>query len=244
MCTCQGHPVPSSESLSLPPQSGTPGRGLFRVQHSRRRHPGLGGVLSTMRALTAEGSSDPRIRATALHITRDLAPDASGNPNRRNRRAIAEAVYAWVVKHVHFANDPHGVEMLQKPHVTLGFAAGDCDDHSILVASLLEALGVPTRFRLWGLGDQPSHVLPEFQDDAGTWHTVDTSRPNGIGYVPGIPLGYDQTVPSTSLSDWLERLRNLFDVHGAGDFSPQPAVNLMPLFMLAGAGAAVYLASR
>ena len=42
--------------------------------------------------------------------------------------------------------DVNGVETLQTPLVTMEIKQGDCDDQSVLLASLLESIGHPTRF--------------------------------------------------------------------------------------------------
>lgn len=61
-----------------------------------------------------------------------------------------KATYEWVRDNIRYVRDIRGVETLQLPPITLprdispeyGIGAGDCDDHVILLATLLSAIGV------------------------------------------------------------------------------------------------------
>ena len=47
---------------------------------------------------------------------------------------------------VQYVRDVRGVETLATPIKTLETMQGDCDDQAVLLASLLESIGHPTRF--------------------------------------------------------------------------------------------------
>lgn len=70
------------------------------------------------------------------------------------------ALQHFVRDEIRYVRDPEGVEMVQTPPRTLEIRAGDCDDKSVLLASLLGSMGFKTLFMAVGLNGQPySHVL-------------------------------------------------------------------------------------
>jgi hypothetical protein len=80
---------------------------------------------------------DPFVRAAALRtVTTHL-----------NNADHTRDVYTWVVSHMVYIPDPDGAEFIQSPRVLLdtiqlkGRAFGDCDDHVVLLGSLLNSLG-------------------------------------------------------------------------------------------------------
>ena len=78
-----------------------------------------------------------------------------------------------------------GVETVQSPTVTLSLGAGDCDDHSGLVAGLAMAVGIPARLRVIGYTDDHLvHIFPELFVN-GRWYAADTTEPQrGFGWRP------------------------------------------------------------
>jgi len=118
----------------------------------------------------------PLIRELALHLTNNL-------PQKDWPREVA-AIHAFVKNRIRYTKDVNGIETLQTPIQTLRLGAGDCDDKSVLAASLLEAIGHPTRFRAVGfLPNVFCHVLPETKIGP-KWVTVETTEPVGIGWRP------------------------------------------------------------
>ena len=55
-----------------------------------------------------------------------------------------------------YVRDPNGFDYFADPTESIALMAGDCDDHSILMASALEAIGASVRI-IWA----PGHVYPE-----------------------------------------------------------------------------------
>jgi len=122
----------------------TGGSSLFRG-----KHPGLDGVLDNMRKLVQKAKGDPDIRGLAFEITKNIPTDPrTGLANRRNFDNIADAIYKWGNKTIAYVRDPWMIEWIQSPRKTLERGFGDCDDHSILYAALMQALGIETRFRV------------------------------------------------------------------------------------------------
>lgn len=98
----------------------------------------------------------------------------------------AEAIQNWVRNNIRYTRDPHGVETLQTPEVTLKELQGDCDDHSVLVGALLSAVGHPVRYRAVSLKQYPSalcHVYAETKIGSA-WVSVETTENWPLGYIP------------------------------------------------------------
>jgi len=90
--------------------------------------------------LSQEYKTDPKLRSLTVSIIRNINPkDYLGQVN---------ALYKFVKNNVRFVRDIAGVETLQSPWVTLpeqysnkGIGAGDCDDQSLLLVSMLQSVG-------------------------------------------------------------------------------------------------------
>lgn len=79
-----------------------------------------------------------------------------------NKICYSKALYYFVRDNLKYINDPPD-EYVKPPEETLITMSGDCDDASVLLASLLESIGVPTEFVF-----VPGHVyiqayIPEIQ---------------------------------------------------------------------------------
>lgn len=118
------------------------------------------------------------IRELALQIIRNV-------PGHKNFAAQIRAIHAWVHKNIQYVRDVRGVETLQTPLKTIDYAAGDCDDQSILVASLLEAIGMRTRFVAIKLDPNGPfvHVYTEVSAGRG-WLPVETTERWPVGTHP------------------------------------------------------------
>lgn len=121
-------------------------------------------------------------------------------PKQHSNRDLARSIWYWVKKHVKFvedetilvqelgyASDPNQ-ELLIPPETLLGMEVpqGDCDDFSMLVASLLKGAGIPCWFVTIAVdGGQPwrwSHVfVVAYLADEGGKMTMDVSH----GSIPG-----------------------------------------------------------
>lgn len=139
-------------------QSGLSGFGLQQTQVGLP--PGLRGNEETIKVMaklaTARANADasgPLIRDVALAIVRE-----SGCEDH-DFACEARAVGTWVQKNVHYAKDTAGQELLIDPLTMLdliraGEGAGDCDDHALLVATLLIAIGIKPFFRAIRFSDK------------------------------------------------------------------------------------------
>ena len=134
-------------------------------------------TLKTMRRIVREAKKSLTIRVLALKIARSAGSKQFAKE--------AKLIQQWVKNNIAYRRDIRGVETLSTPDKTLEFRAGDCDDQSILVASLLESIGHPTRFVAVGfIPGKYSHVLTETL--LGTkWVALETTEKRaGFGWFP------------------------------------------------------------
>lgn len=138
---------------------------------------GIRATLKAMSHITKAFKTSPMVRELALSLTANLPP--------KNWAAEAQAIHAFVRDKIRYIKDVRGVETLQTPAQTLRIKQGDCDDKSVLVASLLESIGHPTRFVAVGFtGDKRyTHVFPQTKI-AGKWVTLETTEPWPMGRHP------------------------------------------------------------
>ena len=131
--------------------------------------------------LIRDGAKDFYVRQKAIEIFR-----RSGAPAKDRWREIA-ALFEWVRRHVRYTRDIFRVELLHTARRMLELQAGDCDDMTILLGSLLRSTGHPVRLALVGFRpDRPhgySHIYPEVFAGPG-WVALDPTMPNPIGWAP------------------------------------------------------------
>lgn len=129
--------------------------------------------------LVEQSQKSPAVRNAALSILRSFGLDS------RNTLAVARALFRWIRNNIKFVLDPAEVETIQDPLVTLNLLAGDCDDHSILMAALAESVGIPARFHVVGPGRQEfQHVYAELLVN-GRWLPADTAESKQLGHSVG-----------------------------------------------------------
>jgi hypothetical protein len=141
---------------------------------------------------------------------------------------VAEA-YEWVLDNVEYVPETTG-DHWQSASETMGLGEGDCEDHAILLCSIIEGLGGSSRVNIieehafpsvyigstradlmnaersiasyYGL-DASEFQLTYLEDDDGYWMVVDTT---GFPYAGGLPANSEPTSASgswTVLSDYL-----------------------------------------
>lgn len=85
---------------------------------------------------------------------------------------------------VRYVKDIRGVETLHTAERILEQRQGDCDDKTVLAASLLESIGHKTRLVAVGFGKRGyCHVYPEVLIN-GEWIAVECTEPWPLGRVP------------------------------------------------------------
>jgi hypothetical protein len=135
---------------------------------------GVEQTIQQMRQLVDEALRDPAIIRLATDIVRG-APAFDDH-------AEANALYEWVRQNIRFTKDPVNKEKLYPPSELLKIRAGDCDDISMLLGTLLMAVGYPARVMTVAASpdspDQFSHVYVEGEVPAGSnqWIPMDPAR--------------------------------------------------------------------
>lgn len=142
---------------------------------------GVAATLQIMVRMTLEYRASPLVRMTAQTLVRECP----------SRDAICQVktLHAWVRDHIKYLADVRDVETIQTPEYTLNMGSGDCDDQSVLMASLLESLGYQTRFVAIGVrGGGFSHVSSQVK--LGTrWLNLETILPVLREAWAGVPAG-------------------------------------------------------
>jgi len=167
---------------SLQPGSTPPNHPRYRMKKWKIGH-GDSAIRKTilhMRALVSgpEGVGHPEVRVAAIEAVRGAV---------RNLNEI-DYVLDWVKKHIEFRGE--NAETLQSPAVTLQLGAGDCDDHSTLIAALLRSLGYHVQFKTVATSPadprQFSHVYVIVQDKrTAEWKALDSTVPRSFaGWEP------------------------------------------------------------
>lgn len=106
---------------------------------------GLAAVRDTLRRMVAIARKYATDETTDRAATA-IIKDAGITDVRAQRYQTIKAIQNWVRDRIGYAPDPLGTEMLQTPPATLKRGYGDCDDKSILVATMLRYLGFETEF--------------------------------------------------------------------------------------------------
>lgn len=133
-------------------------------------------TLKLMRALVRSGKKHPLVRQTAIELTQGL--------RQKDWFGEVKAIFDFVKDRIRYVKDIRNVETLHTPDRVLLNEQGDCDDKSVLLASLLESIGHPTRFV--AVGFQPgkySHVYVETKI-GNKWISLETTEPVPIGWKP------------------------------------------------------------
>ena len=212
----------------LPPPSEAP-----RIE--RLRIPsGFAGTRQTaahVARLIREGASDFYVRQKAIDILigRGVAP--------KDYIGEIDALFRWVQRNIRYTKDPFQVELLHAARRMLELRAGDCDDMTILLGSLVKAIGHPVRLVLTGPNarrpDLYSHIYLEAQHQ-GDWIPLDATMPFGMGWSPRSPVRLvlsieeesthaQSTAPSTARPAATARLTHLPARRDNARLAPQPA---------------------
>lgn len=148
---------------------------------------GIGGIrqtLGAMRSLVKQYRADPNIRARTITLLR-LTPEKDAPSEIRT-------IFEFVRDHVRYVQDVHEIETLTAPDKTLQLLAGDCDDKSVLLATMLESVGYATRFVVTGYNTPNvfEHVYVEVMLPDGSFVSLDSSEPYGVGWAAPNPIAY------------------------------------------------------
>jgi transglutaminase-like putative cysteine protease len=137
---------------------------------------GTRATLQQMVKMVRESAASLPIRVLAVKLTDGCA--------QKETRCEAQSLQEFVRDEIRYVRDPRFLEALQYPEITLQIKAGDCDDKSMMLAALWQAVGGKSRFV--AVGFRPghfAHVYPELLID-GEWIAAETTEPWPLGREP------------------------------------------------------------
>lgn len=150
--------------------------------------------LARMSQLATQGRADPLVIQSAHSVVRNV-------PERDDRATMA-ALLTDVRLRLRYTHDPIDVELVKSPRAALeecrahgGKFVGDCDDACVLLAAMLGAVGLHSRFV----------VVPTDRGRPGEWsHVYVSARTRDGAWVALDPIvrsfGLGDEVPSSDLS--------------------------------------------
>ena len=150
---------------------------------------GVNGVRDTLKLMSKivkQYKKAPEVRELALSIV--------SNVPEKNWVNEAKAILRFAQQKIRYVKDIRGVETLHTPIQILRLGQGDCDDKSILIASLMESLGHPTRFMAVGkIAGHFCHVYVETRI-GNKWVAMEGTENWSLGRSPkGVACRMKQT---------------------------------------------------
>jgi hypothetical protein len=149
-------------------------------------HHGRAGNVQTLREMAALVREDLETDVGLANYANSilLAAKVAGDVRGRSMKEVA-AIFYFVRNRFIFRRDPTGgMEAIQDARATIERGFGDCDDFSVLLATLLGLVGYPTRFvviRINPKADGFQHVYTEVLDpDETKWHALDATNPKAL----------------------------------------------------------------
>ena len=137
---------------------------------------GVKATLVLMSKLTKQFKKDITIRELAVRLSSRL--------KQKDWRGEIANLFEFVKNEIRYIKDIANVETIHYPTQTLIVKSGDCDDKSLLLASLLESIGYKTRFVAVGfIPNSYSHVFVQVKINTG-WLSLETTEPVKIGWTP------------------------------------------------------------
>ena len=155
------------------------------VNFECRISEGIDGVketLTIMRRVVRAYKKSPELIALA-HIITNFVPF-------KNVKQEAIALFNYVRSNIRYVMDPVDVELVMTPDRLIEMGSGDCDDMATLLATLLECIGIRSRFVAVGFTPgELSHVYVEgligdYAETADGWYALDVTEPNPPGWKP------------------------------------------------------------
>jgi len=139
-----------------------------------------------LRGRVAKGKVDPEIYT----FTRSALTKRCGNTwcvNEKDTLKEAEAIFNAVRGNVRYTSDIAGIDTYQNPSKTLKLKAGDCDDYSTLICSMLLSAGIPCRFKVIRTKDSNewNHIYAQVglpRARPSRWVSMDASVPVRFGW--------------------------------------------------------------
>jgi len=152
---------------------------------------GIRKTTAIMARLVRQWKHDPNLNARAISIVQ-LAPPKDGP------REVG-ALFYFVRDVIRYVNDVNGTETLRTPDKTLALKAGDCDDKTLLLGSMLESIGYQVKFAVAGYNepDVYEHIYIKTLVPGYGWIALDPSEKVPPGWEAPDPVAYyEQEIPA------------------------------------------------
>lgn len=141
-------------------------------------------TIEEIKRIIVQGSRNPDVRLKAVELVQDCPS--------KDRRCEITKIFDFVKQKLHFISDTLDIETLIKPHRSLkliedGISGGDCDDHVILLGSMLRSIGIPIKLVLGSTGYIRGwhHIYLQAEVEQGKWVYLDPSL-KAKKYIAGI----------------------------------------------------------
>jgi len=138
-------------------------------------------TLKHIQALIRAGAKDFYVRQKAIDILLEKAVKP------KDYLGEIKALFEWVQHNVRYTKDPFRVEVLHSARRLLELRAGDCDDMTILLGSMLEAIGHPVQLVVTGPDPLRPKLFSHIYLEAfhqGRWIPLDATMPYPMGWEP------------------------------------------------------------
>lgn len=149
--------------------------------HIPKGYPGTQKTVAHMQNLIRAGAKDFHVRQKAIDILLVKGVKA------KDYLGEIKALFEWVQSNIRYTKDPFRLEVLHSPQRMLELRAGDCDDMSILLGAMLEAIGHPVRLVLAGPDPLQPRLFTHVYLEAylrGRWIPLDPTMPHAPGWAP------------------------------------------------------------
>jgi hypothetical protein len=138
-------------------------------------------TLNHIQNLIRAGAKDFYVRQKAIDILLEKAIKP------KNYLGEIKVLFEWMQQNVRYTKDPFRVELLHSARRLLELRAGDCDDMTILLGSMLESIGHPVRLVVTGPNPLRPKLFSHIYLDAfhqGQWIPLDATMPYAMGWEP------------------------------------------------------------
>lgn len=106
------------------------------------------------------GFNDPKMYALAREITSQQDRPGHFLIDPKDNVAEAKAIFEYVQAAIRYTSDPLGRDTFASPRLALKLKAGDCDDYSAVICTLLLQVGIGCKLKVIDTKDSPdwSHI--------------------------------------------------------------------------------------
>jgi transglutaminase-like putative cysteine protease len=146
-----------------------------------RGYAGTKKTVDYIAQLIREGAKDFCVRQRAIDIL------ISMRVRPKDYLREIETLFEWVKNNVRYTRDIHHVELLHSARRMLELRAGDCDDMTILLASMIKSIGHPVRLVLVGFNPRKKKLFSHIYLEAlckGLWIPLDATMNHPMGWAP------------------------------------------------------------